>query len=115
MMGIGLHRVILEALFYPGTWHHGSVRVGDQLGVQVEGSSIATSVGHSCSWGHSSWSYSWSCVSCVRGGEVLGPGGGHPGLVHGDHGAVGVSHQAEESLGRGGHGGNTTNNKLQGR
>ena len=45
--------------------------------------------------------------------EVLCPGGGHPGLVHGDHGAVRVSHQPEESLGGGGHRGNTTNNKLQ--
>ena len=96
------------------TWHHGTVRVGYQLGIQVEGSSIATSVGHSCSWSYS-WSYSWSCVSCVCGGEVLCPGGGHPGLVHGHHGAVRVSHQPEESLGRGGHRGNTTNNKLQGR
>ena len=43
-------------------------------------------------------------------GQVLGPGGGHAGLVHGDHGAVGVGHQPVER-GRGG-GRETSENNL---
>ena len=47
------------------------------------------------------------------GSQVLGPGGGHAGLVHGDHGAVGVGDQAVERCG--GDDRETTDNNLENR
>ena len=45
------------------------------------------------------------------GSQVLGPGSSHAGLVHWDHGTVGVRHQAVERQGRDGR--ETTKNNLE--
>ena len=81
-------------------WHHGSVSVSHQMGVQVEGSGVAV-VGHSDS-GHGSGVVSSgdggdSVVSvatvAAASSEVLGASSCYGRLVSGHHSAVSVSHK----------------------
>jgi len=101
---------------------HSAVGVGDQLEVEVEGTSVA--IGRGIARVSSNWGSSHSRGSSVGngggshsrgsgvgnrgssvagnsslGGEVVGTGGGNSGLIDGDHGAVGEGLEAVESVG----------------
>ena len=88
-----------------------SVGVGDKVGVQVEGTSVAVSRGvgrGSCvanvSNGGGSVSNGTSCnngSSSELGRKMVGLQSGHTGLVDGSDGSVGVTLQAKEALGGG--------------
>ena len=85
--------------------NHGAVRVGNQVGVQVEGAgiAIASSIGGSSgSVGGSSESHGTSSqegAGTKLGGQVVGLQGSHTRLIDGGDGPVGVRLQAEEALG----------------
>ena len=90
---------------------NGSVRVGHQRGV-VQGAVVDCSMVEHGSGGIGSGSSGvGGGSSAVRGnvagiggsvaGQMISPGGGYGGLVHGDDSAVGVRHQAVESAGSG--------------
>jgi len=88
---------------------HGAVGVGNQLEVEVEGTSVA--VGRGVARVSSNWGSSHSRGSGVGnrgggiagngslGGEVVGTGGGNSGLIDGDHGTVGERLETVESVG----------------
>ena len=93
----------------------GAVGVGDKVGVQVEGTSVAVSrgVGGGSSVANgsnrggvgnrdsSNGGSSHKRSSSELGGEMVGLQGGHTGLVDGGDGTVGVALQTEEALGGG--------------
>ena len=93
----------------------GAVGVGDKVGVQVEGTSVAVSrgVGGGSSVANgsnrggvgnrdsSNGGSSHKRPSSELGGEMVGLQGGHTGLVDGGDGTVGVALQTEEALGGG--------------
>ena len=92
-----------------------SVGVGDKVGVQVEGTSVAVSrgVGGGSSVANgsnrggmgdrdsSNRGSSHKRSSSELGGEMVSLQGGHTGLVDGGDGTVGVALQTEEALGGG--------------
>ena len=92
-----------------------TVGVGDKVGVQVEGTSVAVSrgVGGGSSVANgsnrggvgnrdsSNGGSSHKRPSSELGGEMVGLQGGHTGLVDGGDGTVGVALQTEEALGGG--------------
>ena len=92
-----------------------TVGVGDKVGVQVEGTSVAVSrgVGGGSSVANgsnrggvgnrdsSNGGISHKRPSSELGGEMVGLQGGHTGLVDGGDGTVGVALQTEEALGGG--------------
>ena len=98
-------------------WDNGTVGVGDKVGVQVEGASVAVSrgVGRGGSNNRSSsvanvgdrgsgvanGTGSNNGTSSELGGEVVGLQGSHTGLVNGGDGSVGVTLEAKETLGGG--------------
>ena len=92
-------------------WDHGTVGVGDQVGVEVEGAGVAVSRGvgrGSCvanvSNGGGSVSNGASCnngSSSELGRKMVGLQSGHTGLVDGSDRSVGVTLQAKEALGGG--------------
>ena len=88
-------------------WHHGSVSVSHQMGVQVEGSGVAV-VGHSGHWSGvvSSGDGGDSGVSvatvATAGSEVLGASSCHGRLVSGHHSAVSVGHKVGVQVQRSG-------------
>jgi len=85
--------------------NHGTVRVGHQVRVQVEGSGIAVASsigGASGSIGRTSDSHGTSSqegAGTKLSGQVVGLQGSHTRLIDGGDGPVGVRLQAEEALG----------------
>merc|ERR1719244_2350804 len=87
---------------------HGSVGMSHQVGVQVQGTSIAIAssiarVGRSSNKrggngrASNSWaSNHWASVAEL-GSKVVSPGSSNCRLIHRDHSAIGVSHQAKEA------------------
>jgi len=77
---------------------HGTVGVGNKVGVQVQGSGI--SMGHNRGDGSSQGSSNnggshngGSVDTSTTSGEVVSTGSSHGRLIKGDHGSVGMSHQ----------------------
>jgi len=84
-----------------------TIRVGNQLGVEVEGASIAigrsigsrgSSIGErACNSKRSSWS---SCIESSLGSKVLSSGSSNSWLINWGHSSIRVANQAKESLAR---------------
>jgi len=79
---------------------HSSVRVGNKVGVQVQGTGI--SIGHNrgnrssngSHWSNNRSSHNGGSVdTSTTSGEVVSTGSSHGRLIKGDHGSVGMSHQ----------------------
>ena len=81
-----------------------SVRVGDQVGVQVEGPSVAGGDHRSSNWGNSrdSWGHSNRSNMSSNSGPVISTGSSDCGLVNGNNGSIGVAHEGGVQVERAG-------------
>jgi len=81
-----------------------SVRVGDQVGVQVEGPSVAGGDHRSSNWGNSRdcWGHSNRGNMSSNSGQVISTGSSDCGLVNGNNGSIGVAHEGGVQVERAG-------------
>merc|ERR1719153_1752630 len=81
-----------------------SVRVGDQVGVQVEGPSVAGGDHRSSNRGNSRdrWGHSNRGNMSSNSGQVISTGGSDCGLVSGNNSSIGVTHEGGVQVERAG-------------